>query len=233
MLSRADVDFGSNKPLLGWQDNRRPPGLPGQGRARFAVADYIEVSGNPERLHSALAYRTPASGHVACRAACWEVPLSSADKGNEPIGDGLRVRLPPECHDPHMRVRARDLLVGSQGLVVIGAKADDRDTEIPTGLGLLQNLGELCRILGLPVGDDEGQQRRPVQRWRLSEFLQVRFLSKPPDRHDLRTAAPPDGIPLLPPVLRREVAELAGFAGEGEGEQATLILPGRLLLSGL
>jgi transposase InsO family protein len=34
--------------------------FPDRARARFAVADYIEVSCNRQRLHSALGYRTPA-----------------------------------------------------------------------------------------------------------------------------------------------------------------------------
>ena len=33
--------------------------FPGRAQARFAVADYIEVFCNRQRLHSALGYRTP------------------------------------------------------------------------------------------------------------------------------------------------------------------------------
>jgi transposase InsO family protein len=34
--------------------------FPGRARARFAVADYIKVSCNRQRLHSTLGHRTPA-----------------------------------------------------------------------------------------------------------------------------------------------------------------------------
>ena len=34
--------------------------FPTRAKARFAVADYIEVSCNRQRLHSTLGYRTPA-----------------------------------------------------------------------------------------------------------------------------------------------------------------------------
>jgi len=37
-----------------------PAGLPTRAKARFAVADYIEVFYNRIRLHFTLGYRTPA-----------------------------------------------------------------------------------------------------------------------------------------------------------------------------
>ncbi len=43
--------------------------FPDRARARFAVADYIEVSCNRKRLHSALGYRTPAEALTDYQAA--------------------------------------------------------------------------------------------------------------------------------------------------------------------
>ena len=64
----AESFFGALKNEMYY---RQP--FPGKARARFAVADYIEVFYNRRRLHSALGYRTPAEVltdyHTAAPAA--------------------------------------------------------------------------------------------------------------------------------------------------------------------
>ena len=51
----AESFFGALKNEMYY---RQP--FPTRARARFAVADYIEVFYNRQRLHSTLGYRTPA-----------------------------------------------------------------------------------------------------------------------------------------------------------------------------
>jgi putative transposase len=51
----AESFFGALKNEMYYQQP-----FPDRTRARFAVADYIEVFYNRRRLHSALGYRTPA-----------------------------------------------------------------------------------------------------------------------------------------------------------------------------
>ena len=50
----AESFFGALKNEMYYRQS-----FPGRARARFAVADYIEVFYNRQRLHSALGYRTP------------------------------------------------------------------------------------------------------------------------------------------------------------------------------
>jgi putative transposase len=51
----AESFFGALKNEMYYRQS-----FPDRARARFAVADYIEVFCNRKRLHSALGYRTPA-----------------------------------------------------------------------------------------------------------------------------------------------------------------------------
>jgi putative transposase len=50
----AESFFGALKNEMYYRQS-----VPGRARARFAVADYIEVFYNRRRLHSSLGYRTP------------------------------------------------------------------------------------------------------------------------------------------------------------------------------
>jgi hypothetical protein len=50
----AESFFGALKNEMYYRQS-----FPGRARARFAVADYIEVFYNRRRLHSSLGYRTP------------------------------------------------------------------------------------------------------------------------------------------------------------------------------
>ena len=53
--------------IRAWLYYRQP--FPTRARARFAVADYIEVFYNRQRLHSTLGYRTPAEALTEFQAA--------------------------------------------------------------------------------------------------------------------------------------------------------------------
>jgi putative transposase len=60
----AESFFGALKNEMYYRQS-----FPGQARARFAVADYIEVFYNRQRLHSALGYRTPFEALTEFQAA--------------------------------------------------------------------------------------------------------------------------------------------------------------------
>ena len=60
----AESFFGALKNEMFYRQS-----FPGRARARFAVADYIEVFYNRKRLHSALGYRTPAETLTQFQAA--------------------------------------------------------------------------------------------------------------------------------------------------------------------
>ncbi|TDD03340.1 hypothetical protein E1181_20850 [Saccharopolyspora terrae] len=57
-----------------YQGDVSPRNVPTRARARFAVADYIEVFYDRKRLHSSLGYRTPAETHRnhLTATAAWE-----------------------------------------------------------------------------------------------------------------------------------------------------------------
>jgi putative transposase len=60
----AESFFSSLKNEMYYRDT-----FPARARARFAVADYIEVFYNRTRLHSTLGYRTPAEALTEFQAA--------------------------------------------------------------------------------------------------------------------------------------------------------------------
>jgi transposase InsO family protein len=60
----AESFFGALKNEMYYRQS-----FPGRARARFAVADYIEVFYNRRRLHSSLGYRTPLEALTQFQAA--------------------------------------------------------------------------------------------------------------------------------------------------------------------
>jgi putative transposase len=60
----AESFFGALKNEMYYRQS-----FPDRARARFAVADYIEVFYNRKRLHSALGYRTPSEALTDCQNA--------------------------------------------------------------------------------------------------------------------------------------------------------------------
>jgi len=60
----AESFFGALKNEMSYRQS-----LPDRAQARFAVADYIEVFYNRQRLHSALGYRTPFEALTQFQAA--------------------------------------------------------------------------------------------------------------------------------------------------------------------
>ena len=62
--SAAESFFASLKNEMYYRQS-----FPGRARARFAVAEYIEVFYNRVRLHSTLGYRTPVEALAEFQAA--------------------------------------------------------------------------------------------------------------------------------------------------------------------
>ena len=60
----AESFFGTLKNEMYYRQD-----FPDRARARFAVADYIEVFYNRKRLHSTLGYRTPAEALTSLQTA--------------------------------------------------------------------------------------------------------------------------------------------------------------------